>query len=107
VSGVADDLLVRARSTLLDALIALREHRDSIVVIGAQAVYLHTGLAPVAVAEATKDSDLVIDTRSLGEDPLIEAAMRRAGFELDREKRQPGAWLSPAGIPWILWFRRR
>lgn len=25
--------------------------------------------------------------------------MRRAGFELDREKRQPGAWLSPAGIP--------
>ena len=43
MSGVADDLLVRARSTLLDALIALREHRDSIVVIGAQAVYLHTG----------------------------------------------------------------
>jgi hypothetical protein len=99
VNGEPDDLLVRARSALLDALTALAEHRDSVVVIGAQAIYLHTGLAPVAVAEATKDSDLAIDTRSLADDPLIEAAMAQARFYLDPTKEQPGAWMNPSGIP--------
>jgi hypothetical protein len=95
----ADDLLIRARSALLDALTALRAHRDSVIVIGAQAIYLHTGKAPVAIAEATKDSDLAIDPRSLGADPLIEAAMTDARFFLDPESNQPGAWMSPDGIP--------
>lgn len=94
-----DDLLVRARSAVLDALTALREHRDSIVVIGAQAIYLHTGGAPVAVAEATKDSDLAVDSRSVGNHPLIEEAMAKARFVLNPESGQPGAWLSPAGMP--------
>ena len=41
--GVGDsDLLVRARSALLDALVALEPHRESVVVIGAQAIYLRT-----------------------------------------------------------------
>ncbi|MGI8760939.1 MAG: hypothetical protein ACR2LF_06550 [Jatrophihabitantaceae bacterium] len=97
--GGSDDLLARARSVLLDALIALDAHRDSVVVIGAQAIYLHTGSAPVAVAEATKDSDLGIDLRTLGDDPLIEEAMSRAGFHHDPLAGQPGSWLSPAGIP--------
>jgi hypothetical protein len=93
------DLLIRARSVLLDALIALKAHRDSVIVIGAQAIYLHTGGAAVAVAEATKDSDLGIDMRTLGDDPLIEEAMRKAGFDQDPTAGQPGAWLSPDGIP--------
>lgn len=93
------DALVLARSTLLDALIALRQHRESVVVIGAQVVYLHTGSAPVAVAEATKDSDVGIDLRTLGDDPLIDEAMRRAGFHQDLVHGQPGSWLSPSGIP--------
>lgn len=93
------DLLVQSRSALLDALEALELHRDSIVVIGAQAVYLRTSAAPVALAEATKDSDLAIDPRQLADDPLLEDAMTRAGFRLDPDKGQPGAWLSPAGIP--------
>jgi hypothetical protein len=97
--GEADDLLIRARSALLDALDALGAHRDSIVVIGAQAIYLHTAGAAVAVAEATKDSDLAIDPRTLQNDPLIEKAMERAGFYPDPEKNQPGAWLNPDGIP--------
>jgi hypothetical protein len=83
----------------LDALEALREHRDSVIVIGAQAIYLHTGAAEVALAEATKDSDLALDSRSLGEDPLIEEVMTAAGFQLNRVSDQPGAWLSPKGIP--------
>lgn len=99
LGGGSRDLLVRARSVLLDALEALVEHRDSVIVIGAQAVYLRTGKATVAVAEMTKDSDLALDARRLAEEPLIEEAMRRAGFVLDPVTGQPGAWMSPSGIP--------
>ncbi|WP_422737019.1 GSU2403 family nucleotidyltransferase fold protein [Micromonospora sp. WMMD729] len=93
------DLLVAARSALLDALEALRHHADAVVVVGAQAVYLHTGAAPVALAEATKDCDLALDARVLPEEPLLEEAMRSAGFHLNVQAQQPGAWLNPKGIP--------
>lgn len=93
------DLLVAARSALLDALEALGEHLSAVVVVGAQAVYLHTGAAPVALAEATKDCDLALDTRALAPEPLIEQAMRAAGFHLDLHAHQPGAWLNRQGIP--------
>lgn len=96
MSGDDDNLLVQARSALLDALDALAAHADSVVIIGAQAIYLHTGAILVAVAETTKDSDIAIDVRTLGEDPLIEEAMKNAGFHMDN---QPGAWLNPKGIP--------
>lgn len=94
-----DDLLVAARSALLDALEALREHRDAVIVVGAQAIYLHTGAVSLALAEATKDCDLALDTRSLPQRPLLEDAMRAAGFHLDRRASQPGAWLNDQGIP--------
>lgn len=68
------------------------------VLIGAQAVYLHTGSLNLALAEATKDADLALDPRLLGADPLIEAAMVGAGFYQDAGG-QPGAWLSVEGIP--------
>ncbi|MGH3767486.1 MAG: hypothetical protein ACRDTX_20430 [Pseudonocardiaceae bacterium] len=93
------DLLVAARGTLLDALEALHEHRRSVIVIGAQAIYMHTGGAPVGLAESTKDSDLALDTRSLGDVPLLEDAMTDAGFRRDLHSPQPGSWLSPTGIP--------
>lgn len=98
MTGAVDDLLVKARSALLDALQALSEQWDSIVVVGAQAIYLHSGHANVAIAEATKDSDLAVDPRALPAEPLLEEAMKRAGF-YPNANRQPGAWLSPAGIP--------
>ena len=94
------DLLVRTRATLLDALEGLAEHRRSVVVIGAQAVYFRTGSASVALPESTKDSDLAIDPRNLVGDPHIEVAMIAAGFVLDPTKKQPGAWIKPeTGIP--------
>lgn len=96
--GAVDDPLIAARSALLDALEALREQRDSVVVVGAQAIYLHSGRADVAIAEATKDSDLAVDPRVLPEQPLLEEAMKRAGF-YPNANGQPGAWLTPAGIP--------
>jgi hypothetical protein len=93
------DLRVASRSALLDALDALSDHAPAVVVVGAQAIYLHTGKAPIALAEATKDCDLALDTRMLAPVPLIEEAMREAGFHLDPQGRQPGAWLNANGIP--------
>ena len=52
-----DPLYVRARVALLDAVEALGIHRDAIVPVGAQAIYLHTGAADLAVAEYTTDAD--------------------------------------------------
>jgi hypothetical protein len=43
---------------LLDALVALEPHIDALVLVGAQAIYLHTGDADLAVAEYTTDADL-------------------------------------------------
>lgn len=68
------------------------------ILIGAQAVYLHTGGLNIALAEATKDADLALDPRLLGDEPLIEAAMEAAGF-YQQAGGQPGAWLSVDGIP--------
>jgi len=93
------DLPVLIRAALLDALEALSAHRQSVVVIGAQAIYLHTGNTSLALAESTKDSDLALDMRTLADHPLIEQAMLGARFMLDPSKSQPGAWLSPRGIP--------
>jgi hypothetical protein len=90
------DLLVRARTVLLDALVALGSQSEAVVVIGAQAIYLQTGGVDVALAEATKDSDVALDPRNLARDPLVEAAMRSGGFV---PGGQPGSWLSSDGIP--------
>lgn len=95
----ADNLFVESRSALLDAAEALEAHSTSVILVGAQAIYLRTGSAAFALAEATKDSDLAIDPRGLGDDPPLEEAMTRAGFLLNPVSKQPGAWLSPNGIP--------
>lgn len=99
IPGDSRNLLVQARSALLDALEALTEHDDAVIVIGAQAIYLHTGNAQVALAEATKDSDLALDPRRLDDEPLLEEAMSRAGFYPNPVSNQPGAWMNRAGIP--------
>ncbi len=80
--GAPDPLYVAARQVLLDALHALREHLDSIVLVGAQAVYIHAGEADVAIAPFTTDGDLAIDPRHLAPQPLMEVALGGAGFRL-------------------------
>lgn len=92
------DALTQIRCALLDALEALTSQRAAVVVVGAQAIYLHTGGAQVALAEFTKDSDLAIDPRVLNDDPRIEAAMEAARFTRTPDG-QPGAWLSTRGVP--------
>ena len=95
----AVDIFVEARRALLDAMDALNEHRSAFVLVGAQAIYLHTGSTRVALAESTKDSDFAIDPRALQDDPLLEDAMRGAGFTHNPSTSQPGSWLSPRGVP--------
>ena len=93
-----DPQMVRARRALLDAFDALGSHSESVILVGAQAVYLHTGSAEVALAEFTTDGDLVVDPRHLGDDPLIEEAMTSAGFDHDPVARNPGVWMSADGV---------
>ncbi|PSL54222.1 hypothetical protein B0I31_107279 [Saccharothrix carnea] len=47
---------VKARSVSLDALDGLGAHRDAVVLVGAQAVYLHAGDADFVTAPTTTDA---------------------------------------------------
>lgn len=93
-------LTVVARSVLLDALAALEGHRDAIVLVGAQAVYIHTSDADLGVPAYTSDGDLGIDPDRIGGEPLVEQAMAAAGFTRRHDLRdpQPGMWWKPADI---------
>ncbi|HEY0641520.1 MAG TPA: hypothetical protein VGD67_28150 [Pseudonocardiaceae bacterium] len=86
---------VRARTVLLDALDGLGPHRDAVILVGAQAVYLHTGDADLATAPTTTDADLALVPDRLADEPSIVDAMRSAGFVT---AGQPGSWLGPGGI---------
>lgn len=88
-----------ARTALLDAIEALEAQIDAIIVVGAQAIYLHTGSAVVAIAEFTTDGDLALDPEVLSADPLVNHAMRDAGFEPDPRSSAVGTWISRRGVP--------
>jgi hypothetical protein len=92
---VPDLLYVRARAALLDAVEALGPHLNAIVLVGAQAIYLHTGAADLAVPEYTTDADFTISPRDLADEPLLDQLLGAAGFTTGD---QPGRWLSRDGI---------
>lgn len=89
-----------ARTVLLDALDALVEHRSSLVVVGAQAVYLRTGSAGLTIAPFTTDGDVTLDPRALSSSPLLEEAMGAAGFHLLEHLRgiEPGTWVKTVQV---------
>lgn len=93
------DEVTMARLGLLDALEALETHLDALVIIGAQAVYLHTGATEIALAEFTTDGDVAVDPDLLSPDPRVEAAMGAGGFVPDSRPSTIGAWISPRGVP--------
>lgn len=92
---MVDQLYVRARAALLDAVDALEPHLDAVVLVGAQAIYLHTGNANLAVAEYTTDADFSISPGDLADAPLVSELLEGAGFQA---REHPGGWLSPGGI---------
>ncbi|WP_416961845.1 hypothetical protein [Streptomyces sp. Agncl-13] len=91
-----DELNQAARRVLLDALIALEDHSEALTVVGAQAVYLRTQDAVIRSAAYTSDGDISIDPARLGDRPLLEQAMRKAGFTL--KDQQSGLWERPEQV---------
>lgn len=91
---------VIARRALLDALDILQPHLGSLILVGAQAVYMHTNHIELPLAPATTDSDLIFDTRTLGEYPELGDLLRQAGYlENTEADNQPGHWVSAEGVP--------
>lgn len=85
---------VLARRVLLDALGALAEQREAVVLVGAQAIYLHVGEADLAVPVMTTDGDLAVDPGRLHDAPRLQQAMESAGFVAT----QPGSWRGHSGV---------
>jgi hypothetical protein len=96
VGESADPTYVAARRILLDALGALAPHGNAVILAGAQAVYLHTGSADIAIAPYTTDGDLALDPSRLKDAPKLEAAMIGAGFrpQMVDGHPEPGIWLA-------------
>lgn len=91
-----DPQYVAARRVLLDALEALAEHKQAVIVAGAQAVYLRTGEGEIGIAPYTTDGDLAIDPATLQDEPQLETAMRAAHFT--RSLTEPGIWLATTTV---------
>jgi hypothetical protein len=92
--GVPDQIYVDARRALLDALQALSPHREALVLVGAQAVYLHAGDIDAPIAPFTTDGDVALDPDLLVLDPRVDEAMLTGGFV---RTDQPGIWKAKTG----------
>ncbi len=86
---------VAARRVLLDALAALTGHLDNLILVGAQAVYHHTGEARLNVPLMTTDADLAINAVNLSDLPEIGGVLRAAGF---KPGPNPGHWVAPSDV---------
>ena len=96
MNGEMDSLYVKARRVLLDALDALEPHINAVILVGAQAIYLHTGESEFAVSPYTTDADIALDPRNLADEPKLDQLMGQAGFVLSD---QPGIWKGTDSIP--------
>lgn len=91
---------VEARRVLLDALSALGDHRDAVVVAGAQAIYLRAGEGTLPIADFTTDADLALDPTLLAPTPELEVLLVDGGFEhVERNGAlEPGSWQTDATL---------
>ena len=82
---------IDARQALLDSVDALGAHRDAVILVGAQAIYLHAKSEErsFALSPFTYDADIVLDPDLLGTSPTIIDAMSVAGYTL---QDQPGLY---------------
>lgn len=86
---------IAARRVLLDALAALEDHLDNLILVGAQAVYHHTGDSNLNVPLMTTDADLAINAVDLAEAPEIGGVLRAAGFV---PGPNPGHWVAMSDV---------
>ena len=63
MEAAADQGTISAREGLLDAVDALGPHSKAVILVGAQAIYVHTGEsgAGFAVSPFTYDADIALD----------------------------------------------
>jgi len=94
MSTVAEEYKI-ARSVLLDALGAIGDHREAAILVGAQAVYVHTGAGSLTLALMTTDADLALRASVLEDDPDLAAALMAADFS---PGNQPGSWLGRGDV---------
>lgn len=96
--GDLDPLYIRARAALLDAADTLEAHLDAIVLVGAQALYLHTGEGELfdKVAPFTIDADFSIDPGDLSDSPLLADLLNKRGFKT--RPGEIGRWVSPNDV---------
>ncbi len=95
MNGAIDPIYVLARRVLLDTIEALGDQRQALILVGAQAIYLRTGRADLAVAEFTTDGDFAIDPKNLRPTPKLAEALRKAGFTPSEEV---GTWVTRRAI---------
>ena len=98
---MSDPAYVAARRVLLEALDALHDHLASIVLVGAQAIYLRTQDSRLRSAPYTTDGDLAINPRLLVPEPELAATMAAAGFSREPSgprAPQPGLWYKAATV---------
>lgn len=88
-----DELYVLARRVLLDVLEVLGVHRDAMVLVGAQAIYLRVAESDLAIAPFTTDADLVLNPEILAEIPAIEKLLQNAKYE-PKAKDVVGVWIA-------------
>ena len=86
---------VSARRVLLDALDALADHRENLVLVGSQAIYFHTGAGELNVPPMTTDADQALNTEGLAGHPEISATLAAAGFAAGSN---PGHWLGAEDV---------
>jgi hypothetical protein len=96
--GELDQAYILARRVLLDMLEALAEHREAVILVGAQAIYLHTGDGDLATGLYTSDGDLAIDPGRLGPIPILEQALEGAGFRRAQASDAIGTWVGYGGV---------
>ncbi|MDE2861552.1 MAG: hypothetical protein OXP10_01355 [Chloroflexota bacterium] len=91
MEAIHDEGRVEAREALLDAVEALGRHADAAILVGAQAIYVHTESqeASFAVSPFTYDADIALDPDLLESSPALAEAMEGAGFTLGD---QPGLY---------------
>ncbi len=86
---------VDARRALLDVLELLEAQRAGLVLVGAQAIYLHAPAEQAHLYTYTLDGDLALDPDLLTESPDIGRVLVDAGYT---EGQNPGTYYSPTGI---------
>lgn len=94
MTSVAPEYVV-ARKVLLDALAALKPQINSFILVGAQAVYHHTGMVTGTGDFMTTDGDLALNADLLTADPELTGALSDAGFT---PGQQPGQWLGEGEV---------